>query len=913
MNFIVTCWIRIRLLVLVLFRRKQIESDLHHELTLHVDLLADQKIAEGMSPTEARRSALLEFGGVDHTAERVRDVWFGMWIERVGREIRLCVRSFIRDPVFAGVAVLTLGLGVAASTSVFTVISSAVLRPLPVSAPDRLAHLFLGDRRFWSHPLWEEIQRGSGQFDGAFASSRTNFDVAVSGESRFVEGLWASGGFFDALGVQPLLGRVFTEADDRRGCGVAGPVVVISHRMWRNHFGGDAGVIGGTLPLNGVSFTVIGVTPLEFFGPTVGRTFDALVPLGCEALVRGDGSQLDNPWNTWLNITLRLRPDQSFAEATTVVQAWQPAIREATRLPRMGRGYLREPMALLPAGGGGASTLWQRYRTSLLALLAIAGLLLMVTCANVANLMLARGVARRREIATRLALGATRSQIARLVLLEGVLVSVAGGVVGLTVSRWVTGLLVLGLSQRAGEAFLEVSPDWRIAAFTLGVSAVATLLFGAGPAIRTGLVPPRAVLAEQGRLAHSSGRVAPDRAVLVVQVAVSLVLVVTAGLFMRTFTTLAGLHAGVDRDRVLLVTPHAFGEAAATSGADRLRRYERIREAVRGIPGVSYAAVSFPTPLSPNMWRTGLDAADAPGLPDEQRRIVSTMVSPDWFAAYGVPVMRGRDFRGDDMTATRPVAIVNEAFVDRFMADDADPLGRTFGLWHDPDRRYVIVGVVGNVAYASLRDPIGPAVYVPLGLGGELAPIVGSSSIYTALSGIWVVGVRAERGSPAALTGSVVAAIREVDPTLTSEARTLAAQIEGTLRQERLTAIVAGLFGGLALLLAAVGLYGVTLLTMRRRRVEIGIRMALGATRGRVLGGAILRVGLLVGGGVAIGGVASLVVGRSLGTLLYGLEPHDPATLAVAAGVLMLAGVGAGLAAAVPAVRVEPSQLLRQQ
>ena len=576
--------------------------------------------------------------------------------------------------------------------------------------------------------------------------------------------------------------------------------------------------------------------------------------------------------------------------------------------------WLSDPFTLWPAGTGGASALWRNHRTSLLALLTIAGLLLVVTCANVANLMLARGVARRQEIALRVALGATPWQVARLVLLEGALLSAVGGAVGLALGPWVTRLLILGLSQRAGEAFVDVSPDWRVGAFTLAVAAGATLLFGAAPAVRAARASPRAALAEQGRSTHAGGRVSPDRAILVGQVAVSLVLVAVAGLFVRTFTTLAGLDAGMDRDRVLLVTPHAFGETAAVSPAERLRRYERIREAAGRVPGASHAAVSFPTPLSPDTLRWQLQATDAPGLAEQDRWITSTMVSPDWFATYGVSLLRGRDFRADDLTGTRPVAIVNQAFVSRFMAGGGqDALGLTVGVAHQPDQRYAIVGVVENVAYSSLRDSVGPALYVPLGRAGDVAPIGGAASIYSPPSGLWTVAVRAARGSPAALAGGVVAAIREVDPTLTSEVRTLAAQVDGTLRQERLTAVVAGLFGGLALLLAAAGLYGVTLLAMRRQRVAVGIRMALGATRGRVLRAAVGRVCVLVGAGVAIGGLASLAAGQSLGTLLYGLEPHDPATLALAAGVLLLAGAGAGLAAAVPTVRIQPSQVLRQQ
>ena len=914
---IATCFIRTRSFLRALFRRGQVDRDVHRELAAHFDLLVDRKIAEGSSPREARRAANLELGDLGSVSEQVRQVHSGAWIEQAARDVSRSLRSVVRDPLFACVTVLTLGLGIGATTAVFTLISSSALRPLPVEEPDRLARLFHGDRlrEDWTWPVWEEIEQRFGRFDGAFASARTEFDVAASGESRFVEGLWASGGFFETLGVKPMLGRTFTAADDRPGCGADGPVAVIGHRFWREHFGGRSDAVGRPLPLNGTPFTVIGVMSPEFFGPTVGRTFDVAVPLGCETVVRGARSLFGNQWGHWLNVIFRLGPDQAFSEATAIVRTWQPAIRDATLPDRMtaaGRErWLRDPMVLLPAGDGGASMLWRRHRTPLLALLALAGLLLVVTCANVANLMLARGLARRREVALRVALGATRWHVARLVLLEGALLAAAGGAAGLLAASWVTRLLVLGLSQRSGEVFIDTSPDWRVAAFTLAVSAGAVLLFGAAPAVRAGRAHPRAALSEQGRLTCSAGRAAPDRAILVAQVAVSLVLLAAAGLFVTTFATLAGRDAGVDRDRVLLVTPHAFGKAAAPSRGERLRRYERIREAVDRLPGVSHAAVSFPTPLSPSTWRVPLDPVDAPGVLEEERWIRAAMVSPGWFATYGAPVLRGRDFRADDLTGRRPVVIVNAAFVRRFMGE-RDPLGRTVGLSFEPDRRYVVVGVAGDVAAESLRDVDRPVLYVPLGRAGDLAPIGGGMSLQTPMSGIFTVAVRTERGDPAALAGSVVAAIQEVDPTLTSEVRTLAAQVDGTLRQERLTAIVAGLFGGLALLLVAVGLYGVTLLALRRRRVEIGLRMALGATRGRVLGGALLRVGVLVVAGVALGAPASLAVGRALGTLLHGVEPHDPATLAAAAGVLVLAGVGAGLAAAVPAVRMDPSRVLRE-
>lgn len=830
------------------------------------------------------------------------------------------LRALLRDKVATGVVVLTLGLGIGASTAVFAVISSTVLRPLPVPEPERLARLYLGDEtwEYWTHPIWEELDRRSdGTFAGVFASGRTTFDTAVGGESQFVEGLWASAGFFEVLGTQPILGRAFTRADGRRGCGRDGPVVVISHRLWLERFGGSAAVVGSALTLSGVPFTVVGVMASGFFGPTVGRAVDAVVPLSCEPVVRGRQSQVGSPWHYWLNITFRLRPEQTLAGATTILRTWQPVIREVTTPDQMtasGREqYLRAPMVLLRAGTGGTSILWQRYRTPLLALFVISGLLLAVACANVANLMLARSVTRRSEFSLRVALGATASQVARLVLLECVLLSAAGGALGLIAGHLVTQVLVRELSLRTGEVFVDVTLDWRVVAFAVVTSVGVTFLCGGVPAVRAGRSDPQSALAEQGRLAHGSGGGRLHRAILMAQVAVALVLVVSAGLFIRTFTTLMSRDAGVDADRVLLVTPHAFGDAAAIASEEQLRRYGSIVAAIRDVPGVSQAAVSFPTPVSTNEWRVTLQAGDAPSLSEDERWVDCAVVSPDWFATYGVRVLQGRDFRADDLTALRPVVIVNEAFVSRFMGNSLEALGETIGLQHEPEQRYVVVGVVGNVVFGSLRDQVRPAIYLPLGRGGRIVNIRGALAIYTPLSGVRTVAVRAEQGTrAAAVAGSVVDAVRSVAPTVTSTTRTLAGQMASGLRQERLTAVVAGLFGGMGVVLAMVGLYGVTLLTMRRRRVEFGIRMALGATRGHVLRSAVWGVCVIVSVGSAIGGLASLGVGRSVETLLYGVEPHDPAALVLGAGGLAVVSVVAGLVAAIPVTRVEPAEILRR-
>ena len=911
---------RIRACLRNLFGRERVDRDLDRELNTHLDLLVEQKIANGMSPQEARRAARLEFGDVAYVEDYVRDVRVGVRGERVGQCLGHGVRFVAGAPGFAAGAVLVLGLGIGVNTAMFTLIDGSVLRALPVEQPDRLARLYRGggSQRGWSHPVWREIRRGAGRFDGALSWSHDMFDLAGVGQSRFVSGIWVSGGFFDVLGVPAVRGRVLTDADDRRGCGAAGPVAVISHRLWRGRFEGAPDVVGRSVPLDGVPFTVVGVTPPEFFGPTVGRAFDVAVPHGCEPLLRGRRSALDNRWAAGLRIMVRLRPEQSLAAGTAAVRALQPSIRDATMPDFVNaasrEGYLREPLLLLPAGTPAASATWGRYGTSMLVLMALAGLALVIMCANVATVLLARGVARRREFSLRAALGATPGRIARQVLAEGVILSAGGGALGVLVGQWITGLIVRGLSTWSDVVFLDVSRDWRVVGFVVAVSAAAAVLFGAAPAWRAARAEPRTALAGRGPCA-AAGRLGLDRGIIVVQVALALVVVVTAGLLVRTWTALVDRDVGFDRERVLLATPHGFRQRYPDD-ADRLRLYTRIRESVGEVAGVEAVAVSFPTPASGDHWTVTLDSGDAPGLPASGREVDVGVVSPGWFATYGVPLLRGRDFADADVAAP-PLAIVNDAFVRRFLPGGSDPIGRTITLPLGPEKfgrnHRRIIGVAGDATYSTLRDPLRPTAYLFLGQEGMMGLGWGIVRIHrTPGFEFLTVGVRAAAGSPAALTRGVDRAIRDVDAGIRIDVRTLEAQVDGILVEERLTAVVSALFGGLALLLAAVGLYGVTLLALRRQRVEIGIRLALGATRGRVLGGAMLRVGALVGAGIAVGGLAALAVGRSLDTLLYGLQPRDPTTLAVAAGVLALAGVGAGLAAALPAVRMDPSRVLRQ-
>jgi predicted permease len=815
--------------------------------------------------------------------------------------LRLAIRSLRATPVVSVVAILSLALGIGANSAIFSIVDSLLLRALPVKQPQRLVMLgeeSAGGQQSWTYPIWDQIRQRPQLFDSAFAWSGMRFNLASGGETEFVDGIWASGGMFETLGVPAMLGRTFTEADDHRGGGPDGAVAVISYTFWQRRFAGAADAVGRTLSVERVPFTVIGITPPDFFGPEVGRTFDVVLPLGAEPLVKGRETWLDGRSTWWLSVMARLKPGQSLDAAIQTIRAVQPQIREATA-PGWD-GYLKDPLTLLPAASGD-SALRRRYERPLVIIMIIVALVLVIACANIANLLLARATARRHELSVRLALGASRWRLARQLLTESVLLSGIGAVFGLVVARWGSRLLVGQLSTQTNHVFLNLSIDWRVLAFTIGVTAATVLLFGTAPAFRAADIQPMEAIKEHGRSA-GGGRAGLAGGLVVAQVALSLVLVVAAGLFARTFASLANLHLGFEPERVLVVTVNA--QRAQIAPTDRIATYERVRESVRAVPGVAEAALSVITPVSGQGWNNSVDVSGAAPLPGRQSMTFMNGVTPEWFATFGTPIVAGRNFTDGDRKGAPLVAIVNQAFVRRFL-NGANPIGRTVqsrgvpGL-KNKDVRKEIVGVVSDAVYRNLREPVPPTTYVPM------AQIEGSFE----LPSVYVM-VRSTAGSPALLARSVAAAITAVNPDLAITFRPLADLVNASLTQERIVATLSGLFGGLALLLAGLGLYGVTSYAVTRRRTEIGIRMALGAAPAGVVRLVLRRVALLVGGGVIIGAIASLWVATFVETLLFGLKPRDPATLVGAASVLAAVGAIAGWLPARRAARIEPAEVLR--
>ena len=615
---------------------------------------------------------------------------------------------------------LSLTLGIGANTTIFSIINSLVLRTLPVANPERLVLVSdTSDRvRAWSHPIWLQIHQRQELFEDSAAWSITRFNLTSGGgETQFVDGVWVSGSFFRTLGVPALVGRTLAADDDRRDT-KDGPVAVVSYGFWQRHFGGAADVVGRRLRLDGATFTIVGVTPPEFFGAEVGRTFDVAVPLAAEPLSRGRDTYLDSVSTSFLTIVGRLRGDQSLETATSGLRGVQPAIRDATSAELSSFGgpavdrYLKAPFTLVPGATGfeGASGFRERYARPLWTMLAIVALVLLIACVNVANLLLARANARRHELSLRLALGASRWDLARQLLAESFLLSAAGTVAGLWLAVWSSWFLVSQLSTSVNNVFLDLSFDGRIVAFTIGVAVLTTIVFGTAPAFRASRAAPIDALKDHGRgTAPARGRLAGS--FVVAQVALSVTLLVAAGLFIRTFTGLTGRPLGFHADRVTIVTIDTRRSSLAPEA--RLPEFERACDAVRALPDVADAALSFITPFTngftPPLKISGTDV----GI---QGRLFGNLISPGWFATFGTPVLAGRDLTERDRRGSASVAIVNETFARTFFPGGS-PLGQALSLYPDTSIAMPpieIVGVVGDAVYSSIRTAVPPTWYAPL-------------------------------------------------------------------------------------------------------------------------------------------------------------------------------------------------------
>jgi putative ABC transport system permease protein len=871
------------------FGRSHHDADLREEIETHRALRQDALERDGLAPEAAAHASRRALGSVALAVDDARDVWTIRTIDSLWQDVRTALRGLRKSPSFAVVAIGTVALGIGANTALFSIFSTLILRPLPVRDPASLALLTNGS---YSYPIWQEIRaRETELFDGAFAWSSQRFDLSPGGQTDPVDGAYVSGRLFDVLGVRAIRGRMITPADDG-GAAPDGPVAVISYRLWRQRLAGAHDVVGRRLTVQRVPFTIVGVMPPGFFGPDVGRMTDVMLPFAAEPLIRHQESRLAGKSSWWLQIMVRLKPGLGLEQTNAMLRAAQPQILQTGTNQRD-----PDPLTLAPAATGNSS-LRRRFETPLFAMVVAVGLVLLVACANIASLLLARALARRRELSVRLALGSSRWRIARLLFIESLIVAVTGAAFGLVFAWWSSALLVQQLSTWQSTVSLDLALDWRVLAFTAALACLSAITAGVAPVFGLKSVAPGDAIKDAGRGIAGDRRFAVRSALVVAQIAVSLVLVVGAGLFLRTFASLNQLPLGFVPKPLLVAELNL--QASGGPPEERRGRVERLRDAAAAVPGVRSASVSAERLLAGGGWASGMVGIGDGPISRSRPSLWLNATTPGWFETMGTPLLIGRDFEAGDRLGDRPVAIVNEAFVRQYLPGQ-QPIGQSVRLGFDANTRREIVGVVGDAVYTTPREGMVATMYVPV---AQQAP----KTFWPAV----LLTINTAPGQRAVVERGVAEALTQVDPTIAFTFGTFDQLVEATVTQERLIAMLSAFFGGLALLLAAVGLYGVVAHAVRARQTEIGLRMALGAAPASIVRLVFQRVGVLLAAGLAFGLVGSLWAARFVEALLFHLEARDPVTFAGAAAVLVAVGVLAAWMPARRAARLDPATVLRE-
>ena len=899
---------RLRLRVRAFLERGRLDRDLDEEIRHHLALREESYRRDGMTPEEAREAASRRFGSAVAWKEACRDLWAFVSLESLAQDLRSGARLLRRSPGFTAVAVLSLTLGIGANTALFQLIDALRLRSLPLARPAELAEIQIADMgkakgsfSSWNgtitYPAWKEISARSGTaFSGVAALGERNFNLATGGEVREARGLLVSGGLFDVLGVTPIAGRVLHESDDRRGCG--SPGAVLSYGFWQRQFGGDPSVPGRVLTVDGHPIEVVGVAARSFFGVEVGRSFDIALPICAEDSLRGEDSYLDRRDAWWLTVIGRLRPGVSAAQANARVGAMSPAILRATIPPKFPpsdvQDYLSLKFAVRPARTG-ISELRSTYSAPLGYLLAIAATVLLIACANLANLLLARVAVRGREIAVRLAIGASRPRLVRQLLVESLLLAAMGAALGCALAGLLSRALLSFLNSRSDPISVELHTDLRVLAFTTGLAIATCVLCGLVPALKGTREAPAAAMKAGGRGSTGDRQgLGLRRALVVAQVSMSLVLLVCALLFVQSLRKLVTLDAGFRRTGI--VATYAGLRNLAVPPASRVRFKRSLLERIRAVQGVDSAAEARIVPLSGSAWNERVRIA---GRATNLREVFFNRVSGGYFATVGTTQLAGRDFDGRDRETTPQVAIVNQTFA-RKIAGVSNPIGLTIEVPPELDEApvsYEIVGVVRDSKYQRLRDDFQPQIFLAAGQDpqpGQMDRLLVRS-----------------RAPLAGLTSSLLGTLREVDPRISVEFEPFEGQIDEGLARDRLMATLSSGFGFLAAILASVGLFGMMSYSVAGRRTEIGIRMAIGARPGDVRWLVLRETLLLVAAGVAIGLPVVIVAARSISSLLFGMAPTDPVSLVVAALAMACVGLIAGYVPARRASGVDPMQALR--
>jgi predicted permease len=907
--------------VLNWFRLGRLDGDLNRELQYHIDRRVTDLIHSGLPEPEARRRVALEFGGTT-LREEVRDIWLSRWIRDFVHDLRFSARSILRSPSLTAAAVLSLALGIGATTALYSLIDQIVLRVLPVDRPQRLV-LFnwngeqlaetLGTDNLMSYPLCRDLQEQKQFFDGVFCRAATTINFSTGGEPRLTAAELVSGTYFSVLGVNPALGRLLTVEDDQ----VPGssPVVVLSYDFWKNQFGGAQDIVGRKVLVNQYPMTVVGVAAPTFHGIDVGEVPSVWIPVVMSAQsIPGFETMLDRR-TRWMQILGRLKQNVSLAKAKTGLQPWFEAmLDEDTRRTDFSRFSVEQRRQFLAstldltAAPEGYSVLRQDLSRPLWVLFAATAVLLALACLNVAGLFLARGSARHREISTKLALGASRGRIGRQLLTDSVLLSFAGGLLGVLMAPIAVRTLIAFLPSNTAATDLQATIDVRMLLFAFVVSLLTGFLAGSAPALQAGRKSLDSSLRERG--GTPSAGLMLRRAIVTAQIAFTLILVIAAGLFVRTLSGLLVKGPGFDTSSLI-----SFGikpDLNGYSGAEESRLIRRISQGLRNSSSIQASAIAHDQLLLGGAWSNSL-TIQAPTIQAGERFITDrevqiNAVSPGFFATLGTRIVAGRDFNEHDALNVAPpnqplpvsdtgqrAVIVNQAFVKRYFGG-RNPLGARVAMGAAPDAKpdSEIVGVVENISYRNVREQWEQA-YFPVGT--EMS----GSNFYVRF-----------RGTPESAFRSIRAILRNAEPTLPiSYFRTLDEQIDRSLNTERMLAELSSSFGTLALLLSLVGLYGVMSFVVTQRTREIGIRLALGATRLSAIWLVLRDALVMIAGGTAIALPCVWALGRLVESQLYDVKPTDPVTILAATLVLCSTALGAALVPARRASAVNPTEALR--
>jgi predicted permease len=820
-------------------------------------------------------------------------------VQMLMQDLRYAIRTISHSPGFALTVVLTLALGIGANTAIFQLIDAVNLRTLPIQHPEELAEVRIigGNQGFGvnpgrytslTRPVWLELRAHQEAFSGIFAWAM-NDDVRVGEQPalRRAKMLWVSGDLFRTLGVQAFRGRLL-EAADEGACPASN--VVVSHSYWQRELGGRDLSEDLRITVNLERKSVVGVTPPEFFGLAVGEQFDLAMPMcqGKEPLRR----ELFD-----IAVMGRLRPGWTLERASEHLQALSPGIFDAVTPAGYSAGSTKTfksfRMAAYPAASG-VSALRQDYESSLRLLLAITGLVLMLACANLANLMLARMTSRDREVAVRLALGASRIRLVRQFLTESCVLAAIGAIAAVGVAQVLSRALIVALTTQAGGPILTLPIDWRILLFAALVAVVTCVIFGVAPAARASRVEPAEAMKSGGR-GNTGGRArfATQRAMVVTQIAVSLVLLVAALLFVRSFRNLITFNPGMRQANISIAY---VGFRQIGIEPERANEFARtLLEEIKSTPGIVSAGTTTNPPLLGSSWTHGIYV----GATENWSKF--TWVSPGYLETMGIPILQGRDFTLHDTTSSRRVAIVNEAFV-KIFSPNANPIGQTLRTSPEPRypaTTYEIIGVIPNTRYDNLRGAQPQMVFAP----DSQNPNIGS----------WATVMIHSTIDPSSAINAIKQRLSATHPGILMEFDVFQDRIRDGLLRERLLAMLAGFFGALAAVLAMVGLYGMIAFAVNQRRQEIGIRVALGARRVQVIGMVMKEAARLLIVGTALGTAAALLAGRSASTFLFGLTSYDPTTIAAAIALLAAIATAASFVPARAAARLDPLTALRQE